>query len=548
MPSLPPQASNTTDKDDDGATAADPPPPAHHLHVIFVHLDWGIGGAEQLMLQLARASRAAGHTVELRTTHCDPHHCFAALKPPSTDSTTRDTKDDDDRSSLFPFLKVSGGWIPTHLLFHKGQALCSTLRLLYLAYQTARSVSQDNKGNTLIVLDVLPTPLWILRYCTDCSLLFYCHFPDRLLVRQPQNNEPPRSMSLRRGYRRVMDGLEEVSMRLADTVVVNSQFTRRTVLQTFPSLRQPSDNDSPTPKLQLPVLYPALDDVDRSSNGGGNDDDNNQKNPHLIVSLNRFERKKNLGLLLEAVAWIQEQASSNNRKPSNIQLVIAGGYDPRNVENVEYRGELGTLARKLRLLNNNDNSNIQVDFRLSVSDTERQHLLRTAAAVVYTPANEHFGIVPLEAMDAGTVVIAVNSGGPVETVLDGVTGYLCEPTAAAFGAAIQRVLRDPAQAVAMGRAGQKHARAKFGFARLCREWRDLTAATVQEGRRRCRSAQSRYYRVVHPRTVLYLLEAAVALLVVGMLTWLLRATGVLEPRQSILGGVRTVWMDRRDEL
>ena len=41
--------------------------------------------------------------------------------------------------------------------------------------------------------------------------------------------------------------------------------------------------------------------------------------------------------------------------------------------------------------------------------------------------NEHFGIVPLEAMLAGRPVLACNSGGPVESIIHGVTGYLCAP-------------------------------------------------------------------------------------------------------------------------
>lgn len=35
-----------------------------------------------------------------------------------------------------------------------------------------------------------------------------------------------------------------------------------------------------------------------------------------------------------------------------------------------------------------------------------------------------------------TPVIAVNSGGPKESVLDGVTGFLCEQDGAAFGNAM----------------------------------------------------------------------------------------------------------------
>ncbi len=43
----------------------------------------------------------------------------------------------------------------------------------------------------------------------------------------------------------------------------------------------------------------------------------------------------------------------------------------------------------------------QVMLIQSFTDAERGALLAAACAVVYTPMNEHFGIVPLEAMAAG---------------------------------------------------------------------------------------------------------------------------------------------------
>lgn len=73
-----------------------------------------------------------------------------------------------------------------------------------------------------------------------------------------------------------------------------------------------------------------------------------------------------------------------------------------------------------------------VIFMPSLPDSIRDGLLSQVSCLVYTPSEEHFGIVPVEAMSYGTPVIAINSGGPKETVLDGVTGYLCEPTSTAI--------------------------------------------------------------------------------------------------------------------
>jgi len=80
--------------------------------------------------------------------------------------------------------------------------------------------------------------------------------------------------------------------------------------------------------------------------------------------------------------------------------------------------------------------------------------------VVYTPQHEHFGIVPLEAMAAGRPVVACNNGGPVESVGDGSTGLLCEPTPAAFAAAYERLLQAGA-AAGMGPAARRHVQEAF---------------------------------------------------------------------------------------
>jgi glycosyltransferase involved in cell wall biosynthesis len=62
-----------------------------------------------------------------------------------------------------------------------------------------------------------------------------------------------------------------------------------------------------------------------------------------------------------------------------------------------------------------------VRFRGWVSDEELRDLYRGCRAVVF-PAEEDFGIVPLEAMACGRPVIAYRAGGALETVIDGVTG------------------------------------------------------------------------------------------------------------------------------
>lgn len=69
----------------------------------------------------------------------------------------------------------------------------------------------------------------------------------------------------------------------------------------------------------------------------------------------------------------------------------------------------------------------EVIFLLSIPDALKKSLLKSARLLVYTPSNEHFGIVPLEAMLSGVPVLAANTGGPTETVLEDETGWLRDP-------------------------------------------------------------------------------------------------------------------------
>ena len=92
----------------------------------------------------------------------------------------------------------------------------------------------------------------------------------------------------------------------------------------------------------------------------------------------------------------------------------------------------------------------QVRLVPSFTDAQRGALLAAATAVVYTPAEEHFGIVPLEAMATGRPVVACDSGGPVESVVHARTGFLCAPEPAAFAAAMAQLLVGSADSLQLG--------------------------------------------------------------------------------------------------
>jgi glycosyltransferase involved in cell wall biosynthesis len=63
-----------------------------------------------------------------------------------------------------------------------------------------------------------------------------------------------------------------------------------------------------------------------------------------------------------------------------------------------------------------------IEFLGEVTEKEKWELMKKAKAFIFPSEQEDFGIIPVEAMAAGTPVIALGQGGPLETIVDGKTG------------------------------------------------------------------------------------------------------------------------------
>lgn len=90
-----------------------------------------------------------------------------------------------------------------------------------------------------------------------------------------------------------------------------------------------------------------------------------------------------------------------------------------------------------------------------VPDDDLVDLFADAVAVVYSPFDEDYGYVTLQAFLAGVPVItSADAGGVLEWVEDGVTGLVTDGSPEAMGAAIDRLAADADLAARMGAAGR----------------------------------------------------------------------------------------------
>lgn len=117
-----------------------------------------------------------------------------------------------------------------------------------------------------------------------------------------------------------------------------------------------------------------------------------------------------------------------------------------------HRQQTATLAESIGVSD-------RVTFLGSTSDRDLIGLYGGALAVIYAPYDEDYGYVTLEAFLARKpVVTAADSGGPLEFVEDGVTGFVCDPTPDAIATAINRLAADRRLAAGFGAAGFERAR------------------------------------------------------------------------------------------
>jgi glycosyltransferase involved in cell wall biosynthesis len=96
------------------------------------------------------------------------------------------------------------------------------------------------------------------------------------------------------------------------------------------------------------------------------------------------------------------------------------------------------------------------------SDKDLYELFANAYACLYSPMIEDFGIVPTEYMSASKAVVAVNEGGPKETVVNGKTGFLVNSVEEMAKRMIQ-LIEDPALSKKMGKAGRKRAEKNYSW-------------------------------------------------------------------------------------
>ena len=403
--------------------------PPKKMRIAFLHPDLGIGGAERLVVDAAVSLVERGHHVSMFTSYYNPERSFEETKTGQFDVT------------------VYGNFLPRHM-FEMGHILFAMLRAVWLSLM----VGLFYRSYDVYICDQISIYVPILRILAPRSkILFYCHFPDQLLSQ--------RTSCLKKIYRLPFDIIEQVTTALSDRVLVNSKFTKSVYKKTFTLIAKDPY-----------VLYPCVQLAELMTIGI--DPTPANSNDIILLSINRFERKKNIALAVKALVELRKLIKTEIYQ--RVKLVLAGGYDVKVKENRDYYEEIQAVVKEGKVED-------KIEYKLSFSDSEKLDLLSSCTAVVYTPENEHFGIVPIEAMAAGRPVLATASGGPLESVSNTKTGFLQEISAESFAEGMASLVKYPLKSKLMGEAGRKRVVKMFSRDSFGKQLDDHCCAIVNEG-------------------------------------------------------------------
>jgi glycosyltransferase involved in cell wall biosynthesis len=245
----------------------------------------------------------------------------------------------------------------------------------------------------------------------------YCHTPlraalpefrERYLSEQPLPLKPVYWTGIQ-----LYNFLESKAWKQFDRVLVNSDTTKRRILEKGIAHEE-----------KLSIINPGAD-VEGNKQG-------EFENYFLYPS--RFRRYKRQDLAIKAF----KEADLDGFK-----LILAGSnQEPEFVEELR------------DMIDEDDNIEIKTDL----PGDEWRELYRNSYSVLFLAEKEDWGIIPIEAGSHGKPTIAVNEGGPKESVLEDETGLLVNPEPEEIASAMKQLAGDEEKTREMGGRAREESR------------------------------------------------------------------------------------------
>jgi starch synthase len=311
---------------------------------------------------------------------------------------------------------------------------------------------------TLSAIDIVHTHTWYVSMAGFLAKKLY-KIPFVLTTHSLEPLRAWKSEQLGSGYA-MSSWMERTAILDADAVIAVSQGTRKDILRAYPDI-DPS---------RIHVIYNGID-LDEYRQVPANDALErygvDTRRPYVLF-VGRITRQKGVTHLVDAIAYL----------PPDTQVVLCAGAPDTPEIAAEMRAKIDRAKT--------DHPHI-IWIEKMLTKPEAIQLYSHAAVFCCPSVYEPFGIINLEAMACRAPVVASATGGILEVVVDGETGYLVpfeqdpvtsfplqpEKFSRDLAAKISELLSDPARAKRFGEAGRKRAEQTFSWTAIATQTIEL---------------------------------------------------------------------------
>lgn len=262
-----------------------------------------------------------------------------------------------------------------------------------------------------------------IKKARNLPVLYFCYEPPRFLYTDQElildrlGLLRPFASSIFRVYRQ----RDQRLVKAADLVLCNSEFGRRQIQEVYER-----DARVITHGLDLFQQGTQRTTIRNSWNLGEHD--------VAVMTANYLHPRKRIELFLDALKQAQQ------RNPAIKGVVIGDGPERSKLENL---------------------ANDSIHFTGFVPEESLHEFFQAADIYLHTARLETLGLSVIEASANYLPIVSVREGGPVETVIDGKTGFLRESSAQSLAEAVFDLSKNPDQRRLFGETGYRYVRGKY---------------------------------------------------------------------------------------
>lgn len=242
--------------------------------------------------------------------------------------------------------------------------------------KVAKTINKSYKF-AFITHDYFTKSPYLLRYL-KIKNIYLCQETQREFYEPWKIHAPSLKEKIANFLRLPIKIIDKINTRSAQTIICNSRYSKKTIKRIYGKKSN--------------IVYPGVNEHFFNPD--------HSKKEKIILCVGGINPIKNQLFLILSLKPLLEK----------YKLILVGQGKEEYIEKIYKQGEY--------------NPNIQIIEK--ISDIKLRNLYRQSVVTCISAYKEPFGLSSLESQSCGTPVVSINEGGPVESIIDGKTGFLAD--------------------------------------------------------------------------------------------------------------------------